>query len=151
MPPLNGTIHFECGIMQNVLASAMESEMGGLFNNCQKAIPLRISLDEMKHPQPLTPVTTNNSAACSIVNDTNKQKRSRAINMHFYWLHDRVHQGQFHVFWESGKENMADYWTKYHPTYHLWPCAQRSFIRALVIYPMHKTLARLLVPSEGVL
>ena len=116
MPPLNGAIHIECGIMHNVLASAMESEMGGLFNNCQKAVPLRISLGEMKHPQPPTPVATDNSAACSIVNDTAKQKRSRAIDMRFYWVRDRVRQGHFHVFWESGKENMADYWTNHHPT-----------------------------------
>eukprot|EP00978_Attheya_sp_CCMP212_P023019 scaffold69697_cov62-Attheya_sp.AAC.1 len=55
MPPLNGAIHIECGIMRNVLASAMESEMGELFNNCQKGASLRISLEEMKHPQPPTP------------------------------------------------------------------------------------------------
>eukprot|EP00978_Attheya_sp_CCMP212_P019124 scaffold53192_cov32-Attheya_sp.AAC.3 len=72
----------------------------------------------MKHPQPPTPVATDNSAACSIVNDNAKQKRSRAIDMRFYWVRDRVRQGHFHVFWESGKVNMADYWTKHHPTYH---------------------------------
>jgi hypothetical protein len=31
MPELNGPIHIEFGIMRNVLASAMEAEMGGLF------------------------------------------------------------------------------------------------------------------------
>jgi hypothetical protein len=135
MPPLNGAIHIECGIMHNVLASAMESEMGGLFNNCQKAVPLRISLVEMKHPQPPTPVATDNSAACSIVNDTAKQKRSRAIDMRFYWVRDRVRQGHFHVFWESGKENMADYWTKHHPTYH------HTAMRTKILHPTPRDIA----------
>eukprot|EP00978_Attheya_sp_CCMP212_P025273 scaffold80937_cov51-Attheya_sp.AAC.2 len=135
MPPLNGAIHIECGIMHNVLASAMESEMGGLFNNCQKAVPLRISLGEMKHPQPPTPVATDNSAACRIVNDTAKQKRSRAMDMCFYCVRDRVRQGHFHVFWESEKENMADYWTKHHPTYH------HTAMRTKILHPTPRDIA----------
>ena len=32
----------------------------------------------------------------------------------FYWLQDRVKQGEFRVFWDPGKDNLADYYTKYH-------------------------------------
>ena len=32
----------------------------------------------------------------------------------FYWLQDRVEQGKFRVFWAPGKDNLADYYTKYH-------------------------------------
>ena len=38
--------------------------------------------------------------------------------MRFYWLHDRVRQGQFYVHWKKGTENLADYATKHHPTKH---------------------------------
>eukprot|EP00978_Attheya_sp_CCMP212_P021259 scaffold61947_cov63-Attheya_sp.AAC.5 len=78
--------------------------MGGLFNNCQKGAQLRTTAIEMKHPQPPTPVATDNSAAESVLNGTTKQKRSRAIDMRFYWVRDRIRQGQFHVFWEAGKK-----------------------------------------------
>ena len=48
-----------------------------------------------------------------------KQKRSKAIDVQFYWLRDRAKQGQFHIFWDSGKHNRADYYTKHHPvTFH---------------------------------
>ena len=38
--------------------------------------------------------------------------------MRFYWLKDRVEQGQFKIFWEPGDENWADYFTKHHPPSH---------------------------------
>ena len=36
MPPENRPVHVECSIMRNVMASATEAELGGLFENCQK-------------------------------------------------------------------------------------------------------------------
>jgi hypothetical protein len=38
--------------------------------------------------------------------------------MRYYWLRDRVKQGQFIVQWEPGKFNLADYFTKHHPPAH---------------------------------
>ena len=35
--------------MNNVLASAIEAEMGALFVNCQQAAALRIPLEEIVH------------------------------------------------------------------------------------------------------
>ena len=32
----------------------------------------------------------------------------------FYWQRNRVEQGEFNVFWAPGKDNLADYYTKYH-------------------------------------
>ena len=49
------------------------------------------------------------------MNSTVKQQRSKAIDMRFYWLRDRVEQGQFRVYWAPGSENFADYFTKHHP------------------------------------
>ena len=118
MPKANGPVHVLCLTLRNVIASAMEAELGGLFENCQKGEPIRVALEEMGHPQPPTPVATDNTTAVSVVKATAKQKRSRAIDMRFYWVRDRMRQKHFHIFWESGKDNWADYFTKHHPTYH---------------------------------
>jgi cephalosporin-C deacetylase-like acetyl esterase len=38
--------------------------------------------------------------------------------MCFYWIQDRVSQGQFAVHWQKGSDNLADYFTKHHPPAH---------------------------------
>jgi hypothetical protein len=38
------------------------------------------------------------------------------MDMRFYWLQDRVEQGQFKKFWAPGKINLADYHSKAQPT-----------------------------------
>ena len=39
--------------------------------------------------------------------------------MRFYWLKDRQQQKQFSIYWENGKNNFADYFTKHHsPSHH---------------------------------
>ena len=48
-----------------------------------------------------------------------KQRRSKAIDMRFYWLKDRVSQKMFDVHWAPGKVNLADYYTKHHPAKHV--------------------------------
>ena len=105
------------------MASASEAEVAALFMNAREAIPFRQGLIEMGHPQPATPMKTDNSTATSIINKTIKQKRSKAIDMRFYWLCDRVTQGMFNVYWEPGLNNLADYPTKHHSgTHHKAVC-----------------------------
>ena len=72
MLPENGPVHVECRIMINVMVSATEAELGGLFENVQKETSMRTDLAEMVHLQPTTPVATDNTAANSIVNGTAK-------------------------------------------------------------------------------
>jgi hypothetical protein len=117
-PPLNGAIHIVSSIMRNVLSSATEAEVGACFHNAQDACPLRVTLEEMNWPQPTTPIQVDNSCAHGIINDTVKQRRSKAIDMRFYWVRDRVRQGQFRVHWQPGSSNMADYFTKHHSPKH---------------------------------
>jgi hypothetical protein len=117
-PPINGAIHVVSQIMTNVMASAAEAEVGGLFINGQTACPLRSALEYLGHPQPATIIITDNECAKGIANDTVKQKRSKAIDMRFYWIRDRVAQKQFQVLWRKGSENLADYFTKHHPASH---------------------------------
>ena len=114
----NGPVHVLCQIMKEVVSSAAEAEVAGLFHNARDACPMRIALEELGHPQPPTPLQTDNSTACGIANDTVKQRRSKAIDMRFYWIRDRVRQGQFFIYWRKGSINLADYFTKHHAASH---------------------------------
>ena len=38
--------------------------------------------------------------------------------MQFYWLKDRAKQGQFNIYWESGKHNLTNCPTKHHTGTH---------------------------------
>ena len=119
-PLMNGAIHIFCRILQEVMASAAEAEIGALFHNARDACPLRIMLQEMGHPQPPTPIVSDNSTAVGIANNTVKQRRSKAIDMRFYWIRDRVRQGQFVIYWKRGETNRADYFSKHHaPVHHI--------------------------------
>ena len=69
----------------------------------------------MVHPQPPISVATDNTAENHIVNEKSKQKRSRVIDIIFYWVRDRKLQNRLHIFWEEGKKNLVDYFTKHHP------------------------------------
>jgi hypothetical protein len=117
-PKANGAINVHCTVMREVLASAAEAELAALFHNGREACPLRTTLEELGHAQPATPIQTDNSTAAGIANDTVKQKRSKAIDMRFYWIRDRVRQGQFVICWKKGSLNRADYFTKHHSTAH---------------------------------
>jgi hypothetical protein len=118
-PPYNGAIHTIISIMRNVMASATEAKLGAVFQNASDCVPLRIALKEMGHSQAATPIQANNACAAGIANETVKQRRSKAIDMRFYWIRDRIKQGQFIVHWCAGKDNLADYFTKHHsPAHH---------------------------------
>ena len=120
LPPMNGAVLTNCNIMKPVLGSAAEAETGALYFNMCDAVPIRTALEEMGHPQPPTPIVIDNSTASGIANNTIKQRRSKAIDMRFYWVQDRITQQQFKVYWRKGEENLADYFTKHHPArYHI--------------------------------
>jgi hypothetical protein len=89
---LNGSILNVAAVIKNVVASAAESEVGARFHNDQSGAPLRVTLTELGHTQPTTPLRTDNSTAYGIVNETIKQKRSKAMDMRYHWLTDRVRQ-----------------------------------------------------------
>jgi hypothetical protein len=66
---------------------------------------------------------------CGIANDNIKQQCSRAIDMRFYWVRDRVRQGQFHIHWKPGKVNLTNYYTKHHSAAH------HQQVRHLYLHP----------------
>lgn len=116
--PTNGAVHITSVILKHVMSSAAEAELAALFYIAQDACSIRVTLEELGHPQPPTAIQTDNECAKGIANDTVKQRRSRAMDMRFYWIRDRINQLQFQVHWRPGKTNQADYFTKHHPPAH---------------------------------
>lgn len=114
----NGPVLNTSDVEKNVMASAAEAEICGAFKSMQNGLPLRIALEELGHPQPATPIQLDNSMAASFANKDIKQRRSRAIDMRFYWIQDRVEQGQYHIYWAPANLNLADYFTKHHAAQH---------------------------------
>ena len=116
---LNVVVLNLAAIMKMVLSSTAKAEFGALFHNTKEATPLHTTLEELGHPQPPMPVLVDNSTAVGLANDTVTQGRSRAIDMHFYWIHDRVNQQQYHVYWAPAHQNLVDYFIKHHtPSHH---------------------------------
>ena len=109
---MNGPNHVPSSIMGVVLSSATEDEMGTLFYNAKDAAWLRTKLADLGHSQPPMPIQTDNACAAGILNDTVKQRRSKAIDMRFYWVRDRVRHNQFVVHWRRGTDNLAGYFHK---------------------------------------
>ena len=118
-PAPNAPILVECKTLRTVVASAAEAETGGLFHNGQTTIHIRRLLQALGHPQPPTPLKTDNSTSHAFVNKSLRQKRSKSWDMRFHWLRDKEREKYLRVFWDKGKRNGADYFTKHHPApYH---------------------------------
>ena len=115
---LNAAIQVECKTLQHVVSSSVEAEVAGIFHNATMALPMRHILISLGHPQPPTPIKTDNATATGFVYDNIHQKRSKSWDMRYYWLRDRERQNQFNIFWRPGSEIEADYYTKHHATTH---------------------------------
>jgi hypothetical protein len=85
------------------MSSAVEAEIGAVFINAKEGAVLRTTLQELGHPQPPTPMETDNTTATGYINGTIKQKRTKAMD----------------VYWGPGYQNLAYYFTKHHsPAHH---------------------------------
>jgi hypothetical protein len=131
-PPHNGAIRTVSSIMRNIMASATEAELGDVFQNACDGVPLRIALEEMGHPQAATPLQTDNACAAGITNEMVKQRCSKATDMRFYKICDRINQGQFIIHWRVVKDNLADYFTNHHSPVH------HKLMRSRYLLELHK-------------
>ena len=111
---INAPVHVEASILRNIMSAASESEIAAAYVNAKDAVESRITLWEMGHPQPETPLEIDNTTAFGILTKQLLPRRSKAIDMRFYWLRDRENQGQFNLYWSRGENNLADYFTKHH-------------------------------------
>merc|ERR1712197_166498 len=102
-----------CTTLRHVVSSAAEAETAGVYHNAQLALPIRILLHVLDHPQPPTPIKTNNLTALGFIKDNINKKRSKSWDMRYHWLRDRQSQKQFDIYWKPGPESDADYFTKH--------------------------------------
>jgi hypothetical protein len=113
---INGSIHVFSAIIPCAVASAGEAEYVALFAAGQHVTSLRTTLlvADMGYPQHPTIITSmcDNTSAIGIATDSIKQKSSKAIDMRFHWIRDRVRQGQFIITYIPTQQNLADYFTK---------------------------------------
>ena len=66
--------------------------MAATIYNCKEALSFRVTLEALDHHQPPMPVKVDNEAAIGFLLDTMKMKHSKAIDMRFYWVKDRISQ-----------------------------------------------------------
>ena len=76
--------------------------------NSKDNLPIRTTLKELIHRQPPTPIQVDNIKSAVFANNTIKKKRSKAIDMRFYWIRDHTRQGQFKIYWAPGSNNIWD-------------------------------------------
>ena len=76
---MNGNIFVSCGILKIVVTSGAEAELGALLLNLKEGKTLRLTLMELGHTQPPTPIHCDNITATGIINDSMKKQRSRSI------------------------------------------------------------------------
>ena len=63
IPANNGAMMNVSEKIKAVMSYTSEAELGALFMNCKLAVPERKTLEELGHPQPKTPMQTDNSTA----------------------------------------------------------------------------------------
>ena len=97
----NAPTHVEASILKSVMSAASESEIAAAYVNAKLAVPIRICLLEMGHHQPATPLEIDNTTAYGILTKQLMPKRSKSIEMRFYWLRDRENQRQFQLYWKK--------------------------------------------------
>ena len=113
----NGAVQTLSKVIKYVMSSAGEAEVASSYLNCKAALPLRVALEEMGHPQPPTPVIMDNTTAIGLTQNTMTPKRSKGYDMRMNWLKCREAQTQFNLVWQPGKNNKGDYHSKTHPTH----------------------------------
>ena len=72
----------------------------------------------MGHPQPATPLQTDNEMANNFTHANLRQRRSKTWDMQLNWQRDKKAHNEFNIYWDKGKNNQANYFTKHHPPKH---------------------------------
>jgi hypothetical protein len=85
-PANNGAVLNIAQLIKAVISSAAEAKLGALYINARKAVLQCQLLEKMGHPQPPTPIQTDNSTALRVVNSNIQPRQTKAIDMKFHWL-----------------------------------------------------------------
>ena len=94
-PPNNGAVLSIAQIIKNTMTSAADAEIGALYINTRQVVPTRYLLEEMGHPQPPTPVQTDDTTALGFVTKNLQPKATKSTDMNYWFMRDRQDQKQF--------------------------------------------------------
>ena len=89
IPLHNGPVLMVAQIIKNVMSSASEAELAGLFTIAKEMVPLRQALIKMGLPQPKTPIQCYNSTAVGVANKTIIPRKTKSMDMKSHWLRCR--------------------------------------------------------------
>ena len=73
-------------IIKAVMSSTAKAKLGALFINKKLAVPIRTTLVELGHPQPRTPMQTDNSTEHGFLTNRITPKATKSMDMRFHWL-----------------------------------------------------------------
>ena len=141
-----GAIDYISCIIGTVVASAAEAEYAALFLVGREAICASQTLTDLGFPQKAILIICDNQCAVGIANRSVKQKRSKSINMRYHWIRDQVDLEQIRIQWEPGATNLADFFTKNHPTKH-HSTMRNIFVQDTTCPPVQHTCALAHVPQ----
>ena len=97
---------------------AAGGEVGSLFHNYKSDEIIRVTIEEMGHPQYANPMHTDNSTAEGIASNYIQKKSTNAMGMQFYWVQEQDHQGNYNVFCKLGATNLSNYSNKHYRPHH---------------------------------
>jgi hypothetical protein len=130
------------------MSSEAEAKVGALYINCREAVPAHHTFEFMGHPQPPTPMQTDNTTALGVVNN-NVLKKLKSMDMKYHCLCDRIFCGQFRHYWAPGKENNGNYVTKHHaPIHH--QATRPTFLTPLTVVQTLQNWLSSLLPAARV-
>ena len=109
---INGPFFCTSKMISCVVTSAAEAELGAVFQNAQKGAHFRNTLVELGYPQQPTLILVDNTVAEGLANDTINAKRSKSMDVRFFWIRDRVKKMQFVMKHLQGRWNISDFFTK---------------------------------------
>jgi hypothetical protein len=109
---INGPFFCTSKTISCVVSSAAEAELGAAFQNAQKGAQFRNTLTELGYPQHPTTILVDNTVAEGLATDTINAKRSKSMDVRFFWLRDRIQKAQFFIRHLPGRWNISDFFTK---------------------------------------
>jgi hypothetical protein len=121
-------------VLKDVVSYVADAKFGALFVNAEEGTITRTTLSETGHKQDATEIKTDNTTADGIINNTVQQKRSKAMDMRFYWVKYRVEQDHFSGGWAPSDTNMGDYLTRDHSPVH------HKFMRPYYSHEKHSSM-----------
>ena len=86
LPSLNRPVLTIAQIIKNVMSSAAEAELSGIFICAKVMIPLQNTLMEMGWPQTPSPVQCDNSTTIGVTNKNMVKNVLKSMDMRLWWI-----------------------------------------------------------------